>query len=107
MTPATDFTGFTLGKVDPLNPGNGPCGQTSAHAGTVFWFPNAQDARQFAFNPGFVVPPNTSLCVGFSGTGTLTARAYGYVTTNSAIVSPYLGRLEHRSVDSFRTLLNR
>jgi hypothetical protein len=104
MTPGTDYMIVALGKVDPLNPGNGPCGKLSEHAGEIMYLPSAQDIRQFQFNPGFVVPPGTSLCVGFAGSGQLAARAYGYFILKAAVVSPFLGRMESRAtaLNSFR-----
>jgi hypothetical protein len=98
MTPGTDYMIFALGKVDPLNPGHGPCGKLSEHAGQEMYFANAHDVRQLMFNPGFVIVPSTSLCVGFAGAGSLAARAYGYFTPKTAVVSPFLGRMSRATV---------
>jgi hypothetical protein len=96
MTTPTDYMMITLAKVDPLNPGNGPCGLPSSKAFEQLYFPNASDYRQLMFNPGFVVPGGLTLCFGFVGSGSITSRAYGYFTASTAVVSPFLGRMMKR-----------
>jgi hypothetical protein len=107
MTAGTDYLYVTLGKVNPTAVGNGPCGLLSSKPVEMMYFPNVQDLRQFMFNPGYIVPGGTSLCVGFSGAGALTARAYGYFTSSTAVVSPFLGRMQSARVASFTNLLKR
>jgi hypothetical protein len=92
MTAESDFFIIGLGKVDPLHPGNGPCGLASPNAFTSVVFELGGDSKDVVFNPGFVVPSGTSLCVDFNGTGNISTRAYGYFTNNTAVTSPFLGR---------------
>jgi hypothetical protein len=93
MTPGTDYAFFGLGKVDPLNPGNGPCGLISEKAQESFDFSVANDTRAFNFNPAFAIPGGMSLCIAEVTTnGFFEARAYGYFTTSTAVASPFLGR---------------
>jgi hypothetical protein len=107
MTVGTDYLYITLGKVNPNAVGDGPCGSLSNKPVETMYFPNAQDLRQFMFNPGYVVPGGTSLCIGFSGAGALTARAYGYFTASTAVASPFLGRMVDRRAVVFGSFLAR